>query len=139
MRISIYSFNDLMRSYVILQFENGEVGVLNNVMRGYSVKDLRRVIEEALSAKVKSLSLAYGTMLYEDSEMSLTYMRIELDNNDQYTLEIYDESAYVITNVDIKTTYEVLTKLISKLAPMVKVRRSSSLLTLIGEGVKFME
>jgi len=66
-------------------------------------------------------------------------MRIELDNNDQYTLEIYDESAYVITNVDIKTTYEVLTKLISKLAPMVKVRRSSSLLTLIGEGVKFME
>ncbi len=128
-----------MRSYVILQFENGEVGVLNNVMRGYSVKDLRRVIEEALSAKVKSLSLAYGTMLYEDSEMSLTYMRIELDNNDQYTLEIYDESAYVITNVDIKTTYEVLTKLISKLAPMVKVRRSSSLLTLIGEGVKFME
>jgi len=128
-----------MRSYVILQFENGEVGVLNNVMRGYSVKDLRRVIEEALSAKVKSLSLAYGTMLYEDSEMSLTYIRIELDNNDQYTLEIYDESAYVITNVDIKTTYEVLTKLISKLAPMVKVRRSSSLLTLIGEGVKFME
>ena len=128
-----------MRSYLILQFENGEVGVLNNVMRGYSVKDLRRVIEEALSAKVKSLSLAYGTMLYEDSEMSLTYMRIELDNNDQYTLEIYDESAYVITNVDIKTTYEVLTKLISKLAPMVKVRRSSSLLTLIGEGVKFME
>ena len=128
-----------MRSYAIVQFEGNEIGILNKTLSNYDVTKLKSIIEEVLHVKVKSISLAKGRILYEDDLMPLTYLRIELDNNDQYTFEIYEESAYIVTNTNVKTSYEVLTKLIMRIAPGVKIRRRSSLISILGESTSFIE
>ena len=124
LRLSIYTFNDLTNSYVIIQFEGKEINeLLNKLLKG-NVDELKNEVEGILNCKVKSLSLASGEMIYEGTKLPMAYLRIELDNSEQYSLEVYSESATVITNMNLSETYSRVIKLMRAFIPGVRIPKS---------------
>ncbi|OYT51579.1 MAG: hypothetical protein B6U73_01785 [Desulfurococcales archaeon ex4484_204] len=124
MRLSIYSFNDLSRSYGIIQFEGSESGGLLNALRSLGLRGVRKVVSEVLGCNVKSLSLAFGDMFYEDRRYVMAYLKVELNDGETYLIEVYEDSASVISTEDALATRNVLINLISRLVPGVKLPKS---------------
>jgi len=124
LRLSIYTFNDLTNSYAIIQFEGKEINELLNKLISSGIDELKDEVEKVLNCRVKSLSLANGEMLYEGSKLPMAYLRIELDNSEQYSLEVYGESATVITNMNLSETYSKVIKLMRAFIPGVRIPKS---------------
>ena len=124
LRLSIYTFNDLTWSFAIVQFERDEKCKLRYTLSRYGLGNLRKHIEDVFNVKVKSITLAQGEISYEDTTMPITYLRIELENYDQYLFEIYDESAYVMVNKDAKSAYEDIRRFVKSFIPNISMPKS---------------
>ncbi len=124
MRLSIYSFNDLIGSYGIIQFEEGEIGSIYKRVLETSIDGLKNLIESVFKEEVRGISRASGKLVYRSREVDMVYVRIELDDNREYSLEIYRESTMVRSNTSLKETLRDIVMLFKTMEPSLKLRRS---------------
>lgn len=128
MKLSLYSFEDLKRCYGIIQFEKQEEGLVLRRLGEMSVGALKKVLEDSLLSRVKGVSIATGRLYYENQELEMVYLRVDLDDNREYTLEVYKESAMVVSNTSSTDTLRDLVKFVKALVPEVRLPKT----TLIG-------
>ncbi len=127
MRVSAYELNTYS-SHVIVQFENEEVGALNKRLKDLNPDMLRKVIGNALSTEVTSVSLAYGALMYRDKVLDMTYMRIELDDGSMMIFEIYNESAFILTNMNVLESVTKVQRVLKCLDPSLRLRTKFNIL-----------
>ena len=127
MKLSLYSFEDLERCYGILQFEKQEEGLLLEKLSNLDVSALKSILEKCLLAKVKGISIAKGKLYYEEQELDMVYLRVDLDDNREYSMEVYRESAMVISNSSSNDTLSDLTSLVKALVPGIRFPRTTLL------------
>jgi len=109
LKVSIYEFNDLTVTHAIIQFEGDEVGKLLKVLRGLDAHRLRRLVEDAFGREVFDLCLALGMLIHKDvNPLDTAYLRVEFDDGSYYTLEVYEESARLVSNSRLKQVYDFI-------------------------------
>lgn len=116
MKLSVYEFKDLYRTYVIIEHDNPKV------LEFFSKLDLQSARRIALSliGKVTSVKLSKGKMMYGDEEMDFVYLSVETMGEGDYKLEVYPRSATLETNSGPEKAYKVARKLM-EVAPSAKV------------------
>ncbi|MEM4761343.1 MAG: hypothetical protein QW230_00010 [Thermofilum sp.] len=120
-KLSVFSFPDLTVSYGILQFDAGEDP--SSKVHELSEEGLKPLIESSLKAKVTALSVAKGLHVYGAVKLSLTYLRVELEDGREYAFEIYGDSARSYSNTGAEDHYEVIVTLMRALVPGLKLPR----------------
>lgn len=122
MRLSIFSFPDLVVSYGILQFEVGEDPSAR--ILAMSEEELKGVVESALSSKAVAVSVASGVHVYRGTQLKLTYLRVELEDGRELSVELYGESARTYSNTNAEEHYEAVVSLMRALVPELRLPRS---------------
>lgn len=123
MRLSIYHFPDLPRSYAVLQFEGDEVGKVVEALAslgGASV--LGDLIGKVFSCSVRSVSLASGELIYRGRPLKMVYLRFELEDDREYVLEVYEESAMINSNTDAMEALKDIKALMKAVYPDLRER-----------------
>ena len=121
MRLSIFSFPDLVVSYGILQFEVGEDPSAR--ILAMSEEELKGVVESALSSKAVAVSVASGVHVYRGTQLKLTYLRVELEDGRELSVELYGESARTYSNTNAEEHYEAVVSLMRALVPELRLPR----------------
>ena len=129
MKVSVYHFTDLRRSFAIVQFEGEEVGKLLEVLNGIDVEELDKNLRERLGLDVVALSLARGEHIYRGTKLEMIYLRIETEKT-RYRIEVYDESMDVVGDEDALNTLDFVNSLVQLFVPNVVIRKRN----LIGIG-----
>lgn len=122
MRLSIFSFPDLVVSYGILQFEVGEDPSAR--ILAMSEEELKEVVESALSSKAVAVSVASGVHVYRGTQLKLTYLRVELEDGRELSVELYGESARTYSNTNAEEHYQAIVSLMRALVPELRLPRS---------------
>ncbi len=123
MRLSVYHFKDIPRSYAVLQFEEGEVGkVLNEIKRIGDPSVIKSIASEALSCELRGVSLAVGKLLYRGKPLEMVYVRLELEDDREYVFEIYEESAMIHSNTNAMEALNDIKKLMKAIYPGLRDR-----------------
>uniref|UniRef100_A0A7J3X8L2 DUF1795 domain-containing protein n=1 Tax=Thermofilum pendens TaxID=2269 RepID=A0A7J3X8L2_THEPE len=122
MRLSIFSFPDLVVSYGILQFEVGEDPSAR--ILAMSEEELKGVVESALSSKAVAVSVASGVHVYRGTQLKLTYLRVELEDGREFSLELYGESARTYSNTNAEEHYQAIVSLMKAIVPELRLPRS---------------
>ncbi len=123
-KISVYSFTDLSRSYSIVQFEGDEIGRVLEKIIDMDTSLLKQLIEHAWGDSIRGLSIARGKLYYRDQELDMVYLRIELEENKQYIMEIYRESAMVISNTKTLEALSDIKKFMKTIEPGILDRKT---------------
>lgn len=121
MKLSVFSFPDLTVSYGILQFDEGEDP--SSKVHELGEEGLKPLIEASLNAKVTALSVARGLHAYGAAKLSLTYLRVELEDGREYAFEIYGDSARSYSNTDAEDHYGAIVTLMKALIPELRLPR----------------
>ena len=122
MKLSIFSFPDLVVSYGILQFEGGEDPSRRILAMGE--EELRGAVESALGSRAVAVSVASGVHVYRETQLKLTYLRVELEDGRELSVELYGESARTYSNTDAEEHYKVIVSLMKALIPDLRLPRS---------------
>lgn len=130
MKLSVYHFTDLPRSYVVLQFEEGEEGRVLDALKSRSKEGARGLIDfitNVLGSEVRGVSIAFGTLNYRGHDLDMAYLRIELEDDREYVLEVYRDSAMINSNTGALEALEDIKKLMHALCPNLKEPRRPTL------------
>ncbi len=123
MRLSIYHFPNLPRSYAVLQFEGEEVGKVVKALAGLGgASEAGELISKALSCRVRSVSLASGELIYRGMPLKMVYLRFELEDDREYVLEVYEESAMINSNTDAMEALRDIKALMKTVYPSLRER-----------------
>ncbi len=129
MKVSVYHFTDLRRSFAIVQFEGEEIGKFLRVLSNIGVEELDKILREKLGLDIVALSLARGKHVYRGTELEMIYLRIETEES-RYRIEVYEESMEVVGDEDALNTLGFVNNLVQLFVPNIVIRRRS----LIGFG-----
>jgi len=121
-KLSIFSFPDLVVSYGILQFEGGEDP--SRRILAMSEEELREAVESALGSRAVAVSVASGVHVYRETQLKLTYLRVELEDGREFSVELYGESARTYSNTDAEEHYKAIVSLMKALIPDLRLPRS---------------
>lgn len=121
MKLSVFSFPDLTVSYGILQFDAGEDP--SSRVQELGEEGLKPLVESSLSVRVTALSIAKGLHVYGAAKLSLTYLRVELEDGREYSFEIYEDSARSYSNTGAEDHYEAIVSLMKALVPGLRLPR----------------
>lgn len=113
MKLSVYGFNDLTRSYGVIELDEEEYRELLKNFNEHWDK-LKEILEEAFG-EFRSFKLAKGTMFYEKTRYPMTYISMELVNNDLYVFEIYPNSIGAMSNTGVRNLVKVISKFLEKM------------------------
>ncbi len=130
MKLSVYHFTDIPRSYAILQFEEGEEGRVLHALKSRSEEGMRKLIDfisNVLGSEVRGVSIAFGTLNYRGHDLDMVYLRIELEDDREYVLEVYRDSAMINSNTDALEALEDIKKLMRALCPNLREPRKPTL------------
>jgi len=122
MKVSIYYFNDLERSYGIIQFEGNEVGTLRKKLDALKLDEFLDIMKKSLGLEPVSVSLAKGKYTRRGTVIDMVYLRIELEET-IYTFEIYDESMEVISSDDMLNTLNFVKEFVKVFVPHIIERK----------------
>ncbi|OYT61846.1 MAG: hypothetical protein B6U69_02790 [Thermofilum sp. ex4484_15] len=107
MKLSVYEFKDLARTYVIIEHDNPK---LLEFFSKLSLQSAKKIVSSLLS-EVTSVKLSKGKMLYGDEELDFVYLSIETMGEGDYKLEVYPRSATLEASSDPSKAYEVAKRL----------------------------
>lgn len=107
MKLSIYRFTDLDRTFGIVEFEKQEFKRLEEVLLT-SGEVLLEKIKILFNNEVKCFKYANGKMYYDGCWHSLHYINVELNDYREYTFEIYPLSMLAISNTNIDDLREMI-------------------------------
>lgn len=127
LRISAYELNT-NSSHVIVQFEDNEIGNLNRKLRSFNLSALKEILRDSFRIDITSISLAHGAMIYRDKVLDMTYMRIELDDGSIMIFEIYNESAFILTNMNALESLAKVQRVLKCLDPNLRLRTKFNIL-----------
>ena len=105
MKLSVYGYNDLVGSFGVLQFENGEIGKFYEVLLEKGIEKIRSASVKIFGEDVRSISFGHGKLIYRDRTIDMVYLRFEVEDNRMYIFEVYRESVFVYSNTDAKQLY----------------------------------
>jgi len=106
MKLSIYEFKDLTRSYGIIEFENDEYKKLISHVIKFKEK-LKEILENKLGV-FKCFKYAGGLMIYDEKQYPMTYISFETRENSIFTFEIYPNSMSAESNTNAKELLDVI-------------------------------
>ncbi len=121
MRLSGYGFTDMKLTYFVVQFEGSEIGEFIARVRELGVEGIKKLAREVFKRDVSAVSLAFGTHDFKGEVLDLCYLRVELDDGTEYTLEIYRESLRLVSNDELMETRERFIELARKLVPSIRL------------------
>jgi len=107
LKLSIYRFTDLDRTFGIVEFEKQEFKRLEEVLLT-SGEVLLEKIKILFNNEVKCFKYANGKMYYDGCWHSLHYINVELNDYREYTFEIYPLSMLAISNTNIDDLREMI-------------------------------
>jgi len=121
-KLSVFSVGDGTYSYGVVEFEEGE-SVLEEVAKS-SPTALKEELGRKLGSPLTSLSLASGAMDYRGELLPMVYIRAELEDGSDFSLEIYPTSARSLSNTGAEEHFNTLVKLLDALKPGLKLPKA---------------
>ncbi|QOJ79157.1 hypothetical protein IG193_01465 [Infirmifilum lucidum] len=122
MKLSIFSVGDVVYSYGVIEFEGGE-DFLGEILKR-EPSQLKEELEKKLNTAFTSFGFARGGLDYKGNEMPLVYLRVELEDGSDFSLEIYPGSARSFSNTDAEEHYNTVVKLLTAIQPGLKLPRA---------------
>ncbi len=106
-RVSVYVFESLKRSYAIIEHRDPRILEYYSSLGLKGAEELaRKIFHEIVSVKWGA-----GRMNYRGDEMGFAYLSVETEEEGEYKLEVYPESATLETNTNLFTTLQTARKL----------------------------
>jgi len=130
LKLSVYHFTDILRSYAVLQFEEGEEGKVLDALKSRGKEGTRGLIDfisNVLGSEVRGVSIAFGTLNYRGHDLDMVYLRVELEDDREYVLEVYRDSAMINSNTGALEALEDIKKLMRALCPDLREPRRPTL------------
>ena len=124
MKLSVYGFNDLVGSFGILQFDENEIGKFHDVLLKTDIDGIRDIASKVFREHIRSISFAQGKLNYRDRVIDMVYLRLEVEDNRMYILEVYHESVFVYANTDAKQLYVDIIAFVKEFLKDIKLPRS---------------
>ncbi len=122
MKLSVFSVGDIAYSYGVIEFE-GEEDLLGAVA-SKEPSQLKEELERGLGIAITSFGFARGSLDYKGNVMPLVYLRVELEDGSDFSLEIYPGSARSFSNTDAEEHYTTVVKLLTAIQPGLKLPRA---------------
>ncbi len=107
LKLSIYRFTDLDRTFGIVEFDNTEYERLEKELLTQS-ESLLEKMKTLFNGEIKCFKHASGRMFYDGGWHTLHYINIELNDYREYTFEVYPLSMLVIANTNIDDVREMI-------------------------------
>jgi len=105
-KLSIYEFRDLTRSYGIVELTDREYEELLKSLDG----DVSKLIDKfkAFLGNIKCLKESKGVMMYEEKLYDMIYIMAETEDGDQYVFEIYPNSMAIASNTAAQQLFKIV-------------------------------
>lgn len=106
LKVSVYEFRDLIRSYGIVELTDKEYKALIEILGRNSkniVNEFRKIFGD-----IKCFKIGRGLMIYEEKPYDMVYIMIELTNGDQYVFEVYPNSMTIASNTKAQQLFRTI-------------------------------
>jgi len=121
MRISVYSLEGASMSFGLIQFEDWEIGVVRRALSSMSLEDLQNLFR-SIGLRVREISVAHGVRARGDWRADTLYISIFCEDSQRYWIEVLDEFMDFLSNEDVLTTVETMTRLIKAVNPRIELK-----------------
>ena len=121
MRISVYSLEGASMSFGLIQFEDWEIGVVRRALSSMSVEDIKSLFR-SIGLRVREISVAQGVRVRDDWRADTLYISVFCEDSQRYWIEVLDEFMDFLSNEDVLTTVETMTRLIKAVNPKIELR-----------------
>lgn len=107
LKLSIYRFTDLDRTFGIVEFDESEFNILERKL-SIGSESLLEKLKQLFNYEIKCFKYATGRMFCNGCWYTFYYIGVELNDYREYIFEVYPLSMLVIANTDVNDTREII-------------------------------